>query len=183
MKNWNIAVIAACALIAGAIWAWSLYLQSLPDPAPVSSGDPAPEAEPAGPEIPDYPFDDEPIDPKFEEAIDLRGDDPVPIEDPAAVPGFSSDSQPDRPIYVKPQSRENCEGWVEIAFENDQDIVSGKLDILDSKPPGKYDEEAMELLLETMSLETYSPLNSSMVTTYFSDGRQKSVFTYFVGCD
>lgn len=183
MKNWNIAVITACALIAGAIWAWSLYLQSLPGPVPVSTGEPAPAVEPAGPEIPDYPFEDEPIEPRFEEAIDLRGDDPAVIENPAAVPGFSSNSQPGRPIYVKPQSRETCEGWVQLGFENNQDIVNGKLKVLDSKPPGKYDEEAAELLFEVASLQKFSGFNYSMETTYFKDGRQENTFTYFLGCD
>lgn len=183
MKQWHIAVITAVTLIAGAFWAWSLYLQSLPGPAPVHTAEPAPEVEPTGPEIPDYPFEDEPIEPKFEEAIDLRGDDPVATADPAIDSVFSSNGKPSRPIYVDSQTRENCEGWVQIAFKNKQDLVNGKLEIMDSKPSGKYDEEATELLLEVASLQKFSGFNYRMETTYFKDGRQENTFTYFVGCN
>jgi len=183
MKQWHIALITTIVLIAGALWAWSLYLQSLPDPAPVNTGEPAVEVEPAGPEIPDYPFEDEPIEPKFEEAIDLRGDDPAPIANPGVNSVFSSEGKPTRPIPVDLQTRENCEGWVQVAFKNKQDLVNGKLEILDSKPPGKYDEEAAELLFEVASLQKFSGFNYRVETTYFNDGRQENTFTYFVGCN
>ncbi len=185
MKQWHIALITTVVLIAGALWAWSLYLQSLPGPAPVHTGEPTVEVEPAGPEIPDYPFEDEPIEPKFEEAIDLRGDDPAPTANPSLGVSsvFSSQGKPNRPIPVNSQTRENCEGWVQIAFENKQGLVNGQLDILDSKPPGKHDAEATELLFEVVSLQEFSGFNYRMETTYFKDGRQENTFTYFVGCD
>lgn len=183
MKQWHIALITTIVVIAGALWAWSLYLQSLPDPAPVNTAEPAVEVEPAGPEIPDYPFEDEPIELKVDEAIDLRGDDPFPTPDSAVDPVFSSDRKPARPIPFDLHTREKCEGWVQIHFENKQDLVNGTLEILDSKPPGKYDEEATELLFEIVTLQKVSPLNSMMVTTYFKDGRQENTFTYFVDCN
>lgn len=183
MKQWHIALITTIVLIAGALWAWSFYLQSLPDPAPAHISEPAPDVESAGPEIPDYPFEDEPIEPKFEEAIDLRGDNPVSTADLAADSVFSSNEKPARPFNGNSQSRESCEGWVQIGFENEQDIVNGKLEVLDSKPPGKYNEEATELLIEVVSLQKVSDFNSRIETTYFKDGRQKNTFTYFVGCD
>ena len=86
-------------------------------------------------------------------------------------------------VYAYRKTREHCEGWVEIRFEGAHDIVSGSYEILDSKPPGKYDKEAMRALADSYSLEKFPPGNSRMGTLHLEDGRTEHIFTYFVDCE
>ena len=80
-----------------------------------------------------------------------------------------------------PATRENCEGWVRLGFRSKQDIYKGELKIPDSKPPGKYDKQAIDALLKLLS--TQIPMrNSKLKTTVDDSGQQRSVYTYTLEC-
>lgn len=100
------------------------------------------------------------------------------------TPGRLSKSKDYLPVVrVARKTREHCEGWVEIRFAGAHDIASGSYEILDSKPPGKHDTDAIEALIDSYSLEKFSPGNSRMGTLHLEDGRTEHIFTYFVDCD
>jgi len=83
---------------------------------------------------------------------------------------------------VYPKTRENCEGWVRLSFENLSDVTNGNLEILDSKPIGKYDGEAINALIEVLSYQR-PKFNSGLVTVIDESGNEKIFFTYSVGCE
>jgi len=83
---------------------------------------------------------------------------------------------------VYPKTRENCEGWVRLSFEDSSDITNGNLEVLDSKPTGKYDGEAINALIDVLSYQR-PKLNSGLVTVVDESGHEKSTFTYSVGCE
>lgn len=115
-------------------------------------------------------------------------DDPDLLVDPVQIsPPFPKRTVGDLPVTkVYPATRENCEGWVRLGFEDKQDIYKGELEVLDSKPPGKYDEEAINSLLKFLSTQvsamTPAPL-SKLKTTVDESGQTKSIYTYKTGCD
>ncbi len=83
---------------------------------------------------------------------------------------------------VYPKTRENCEGWVRLSFENSSDITNGNLEILDSKPTGKYDGEAINALIDVLSYQR-PKYYSGLVTVIDESGDEKNIFTYSVGCE
>ena len=83
---------------------------------------------------------------------------------------------------VYPKTRENCEGWVRISFENSSDVATGNLEILDSKPIGKYDGEAINALIDILSYQR-PKFNSGLVTVIDESGNEKNIFTYSVDCE
>jgi len=87
-----------------------------------------------------------------------------------------------KPMYVQPAKKERCDVWVQMSYENAKYITDTKLKILDSKPPGIYDDEALEALLSFVSDGHHSSLNSRMFVRQKKDGRREHIFTYFKGC-
>lgn len=83
---------------------------------------------------------------------------------------------------VSPKTIENCEGWVRLRFVESQDITNGNFDVLASKPSGKYDNEALNALIEILSYQR-PKYNSGLVTLLDESGHEYSVFTYAVKCD
>ena len=114
--------------------------------------------------------------------------DPDLLVDPVKIPPpFPERIMGDLPITkVYPATRENCEGWVRLGFADKQDIYKGELEVLDSKPPGKYDEEAINSLLKFLSTQvpamTSAPL-SKLKTTVGESGQTKHIYTYKTGCN
>jgi len=83
---------------------------------------------------------------------------------------------------VYPKTRENCEGWVRLSYANTSDITNGILEVLDSKPTGKYDGEAINALIDVLSYQR-PKFNSGLVTVVDESGHKKNIFTYSVGCE
>ena len=109
---------------------------------------------------------------------------PNPPIDPIKIPapGFSKPDPDSQTIRVFPATRENCEGWVVLGFTHKQDIYKGELKVLDSNPPGKYDEQAINALLDLLS--TQIPMRYSKLKTTVDDSGQKwNVYTYSIECN
>jgi hypothetical protein len=80
---------------------------------------------------------------------------------------------------VSPGTRENCEGWVRLSYAHWFDITNGNLEVLDSKPTGKYDGEAANALIDILSYQRPRYM-SGLVTMVDESGREKNVFTHTV---
>ena len=88
-----------------------------------------------------------------------------------------------RPIYVDPVNKENCDVWVKMRFKKTLHISDTKLKILDSKPPGEYDDVALVALLSYVSDGHHSPINSRVFVRHREDGSKEQFFTFFKGCN
>jgi hypothetical protein len=81
-----------------------------------------------------------------------------------------------------PRTKENCEGWVRLSYAHWSDIANGNLEVLDSKPTGKYDGEAANALFRILTFQSTKHM-SGLVTMLDESGLEKNVFTYSVDCD
>ena len=88
-----------------------------------------------------------------------------------------------KPIYRNPNTKDNCDVWVQMSYENPQNIADNELVIIDSKPPGEFDDEAIKALLSYLSYEQRPHLNSMLFVKNNKDGSREHTFTYFKGCN
>jgi len=87
------------------------------------------------------------------------------------------------PIYRNPINKDNCDVWVEMRYEKTFHISDTSVKVLDSKPPGEYDDVALEVLLSFLSDGQHSPINSTVGVKHNDDGSTEQFFTFFKGCD
>ena len=107
-------------------------------------------------------------------------------------PGVASDPTKPLPadektkiIMVRVPTRAICDGWVELGYYGANDIVNRDIEILDSKPPGKHDQEAIDELIAVKSMETPPFTEGVRRETSIVDeaGQEMNVYTFSVGCN
>ena len=88
-------------------------------------------------------------------------------------------------IVVRVPTKEVCDGWVQLGYYGANDIINRNIEILDSKPPGKHDQEAIDELIAVKSMET-PPFTEGMrkeVTVVDEGGQIMNVYTFSVACN
>lgn len=88
-----------------------------------------------------------------------------------------------RPIYISPYRKENCRIWVELGYENAQDVIDNNLTIYESKPPGPLDDEVYRALLKSLDERAFMSTNSRTDIIYHGNGRKEHRFTYYSECN
>ena len=88
-----------------------------------------------------------------------------------------------KPFYVNPYNDKNCNGVVRLQFVNREDLLENNFEVIESKPPGKFDQEALEALLSLHPEGSPRPQNSLLVRYILGGKYSHSRFKYFTDCN